>query len=108
MTKFWHTVKPFLSDKSTSQSQIKIISEENEVAKSLNNFFKNELENPIEIAITKCDRHPSILAIKNNVATKEFHFTPITQEDKIREFSVRSKQERECRYHSIKNASRIF
>ena len=90
--KFWQTVKPFLSDKSTSQSLVldnQIISEDNDVAEALNSFFKNDvasldlninnfilsdisdLENPIEIAITKFARHPSILAIKNNVATKD-------------------------------------
>ena len=47
---------------------------------NINNFIlsdTSDLENLIEIAATKFARHPSILAIKNNVATKEFHFTPI-------------------------------
>ena len=91
--KFWQTVKPILSDESTSQPQIslvldnQIISEHIEVAEALINFYKNavgsldlninnfilsdtsDLENHVEIAITKFARYPSILAIKNNVAT---------------------------------------
>ena len=40
---------------------------------NINNFIlsdTSDLENSVEIAITKFARHPSILAIKNNVATK--------------------------------------
>ena len=43
--KFWKTVKPFISDKSSSKSRItliedgKIMSNESEVAETFNNFF---------------------------------------------------------------------
>ena len=45
--KFWHTVKPFLSDKFKSRETITLVnnenieSNENEVAKTFNDFFSN-------------------------------------------------------------------
>ena len=48
--KFWHTVKPFLLDKIKSKENIifvnnvKITSDEKEVANILNNFFSNNIK----------------------------------------------------------------
>ena len=58
--KFWHTVKPFLSDKVKSRETITLVnnenieSNENEVAKSFNNFFSNIVKN-IKIRECQCE-----------------------------------------------------
>ena len=109
--KFWKTVKPFLSNKSTLTSQItlvdenNIISEEGEVAEMLNSFFDkavrdlgiNEnqyilsntigIDDPVDIAVEKYNSHPSILAIKENVSSSVFHFKTVTQNDIENEIS---------------------
>ena len=95
---FWKTVKPFLSDKVTSQSKItliekeEILSDEADVAETLNNFFTNVVtnlrlpqynseyvidmssENAISSIVDKYKDHPSISAIKNNFAGRSFSF----------------------------------
>ena len=81
---FWKTMKTFLSDKATQSSQItlvdenNIISEEAEVAETLNNFFdkavtdleikENQyllsstsgIDDPVDIAVEQFKCHPSI------------------------------------------------
>ena len=58
--KFWHTFKPFLSDKVKSKETIIIInndnlrSKETEVAKTFNDFFSNIVKN-LEIPKYKCE-----------------------------------------------------
>ena len=103
---FWKTIKPFLSDKGPKCSKItlvqdqNIISEDQQVSETLNNFFKNavaslkidgnrlllentgDLSNPIEIAIKKFENHPSILNIKDNISlSSSFTFTQVTLSD---------------------------
>ena len=57
---FWHTVKPFLSDKVKSKETIILVnndnveSKETEVAKNFNDFFSNIVKNP-EIREYKCE-----------------------------------------------------
>ena len=104
--KFWQTVKPFFSEKGSLSQRINIIkdnsivSEDTEVAEILNDFFKNavstleinenrfllhgndNLENPIERAISKFSLHPSILEIKNRTQSiSGFSFCEVTLED---------------------------
>ena len=88
--KFWKTVKPFFSDKSHSNNKIvltegeKIISNDVEVAETMNEFFvtvtdslginensNNEnategISDPDEKAVQKFANHPSILKIKGH------------------------------------------
>ena len=82
--KFWKTVKPFISDKSSSKSRItlieegKIMSNESEVAETFNNFFvtitdslgivenedivlpSEDISDPIDQILFRFSRHPSI------------------------------------------------
>ena len=88
--KFWKTVKPFFSDKLHSNNKIvltegeKIISNDVEVAETMNEFFvtvtdslginensNNEnategISDPVEKAVQKFANHPSILKIKGH------------------------------------------
>ena len=88
--KFWTTVKPFFSDKSQSQNKIvltegeRIISDDVEVAETMNEFFvtvtdslginenfidenlTDEVTDPVEKAVKKFSNHPSILKIKGH------------------------------------------
>ena len=96
---FWKTVKPFLSDKGDFHKQItlidgdRIISEDIQVAEKLNKYFENAvqslditecrdiltpvdgLEDPIEIAIKKYEKHPSILVINEKVPLNHQRFS---------------------------------
>ena len=87
--KFWKTVKPFISDKSSSKSRItlieegEIVSNESEVAETFNNYFvtitdslgiiENEniilasevISDPIDQIVLKFSRHPSIRRIRS-------------------------------------------
>ena len=86
--KFWKNVNPLFSDKSKSQNKItlvendNIITEDTEVAQTFNDFFQNAVKNlnidqsseyeestvgitdPVEVALNKFKKHPSILKIK--------------------------------------------
>ena len=82
-----------------------IISEDSEVAEMLNNFFDNAvkdlkinenqyilsntngIDNPVDIAVEKYKNHPSILTIKANVSSSNFHFQTVTQKDIENEIS---------------------
>ena len=91
--KFWTTIKPFFSDKSQSQNKIvltegeRIISNDVEVAETMNEFFvtvtdslgindnfsdenaTDGITDPIEKAVIKFSNHPSILKIKGQFPT---------------------------------------
>ena len=109
--KFWKTVKPLFSDKHITNNKItllegeEIISDNFEIAETLNAFFTNvvenldiqgfntsdysadsELDNTYNI-IEKLKNHPSILKIKENVQVEtKFHFDEVNEpgiKDKI-------------------------
>ena len=96
---FWKTIKPFLSEKSTTTSKIKlkdqdkIISNDGKVAEEFSKFFENavkslnivprnlslgdtkNLKNPVEIAIKKFENHPSVQTIRENInLNQKFYF----------------------------------
>ena len=112
---FWNKIKPLFTDKIKSKSKItliekelnkdsneiiseKIISNNNDVAETLNKFFVNIVPNlkiptnhdfainfkvtgdPIVDAINKYENHPSIIMIKNKNKT-QFSFTVVEYDD---------------------------
>ena len=104
--KFWQCLGPFFSEKVTMKQKItivegdEIISEDMEVAKTLNSFFEkavtsleinentfllnkrvDEVEDPIERLIQKFESHPSILKIREMVSTENFTFKQVSLED---------------------------
>ena len=106
--KFWKNINRLFSEKVqvgsniTLVSENQIISEDKEVAETLNNFFKNAVSNlgieentgftqstegitdPIDIAIHKFKEHPSIVKIKEVVGDTtlyNFNFSNIEQEE---------------------------
>ena len=110
--RFWKTVKPFLSDKGSTSSQItlvkekQIIADDKKVANSFNDYFENAvkslnisenqyllsstsgLSDPIEIAIKKFESHPSILAIKENInISSSFNFSKCNEKEIVSEIS---------------------
>ena len=100
--KFWKTLQPLFSEKGKISKKItivkdnEIISADEKVAETLNNFFQNAVNSlnikengyltnpqnnshdPIEKAIEKFDSHPSILKIKEMVTPTTFLFTEVT------------------------------
>ena len=109
---FWKTVKPFLSEKGNTSSNITlvegeaIISENNDVAQYLNKFFSDTvklldiplssyitnptdkcLTDPIEIAIQKFDSHLSVLKIREKVQNSCFKFHPTDLKEIEKEIS---------------------
>ena len=100
--KFWNSIKPLFSDKSKSSNKITliengtIISDDNDVAETLNDMFSNVVEklqitgfkaepvisdNHTDI-VTNCiqifKKHPSIISIKENInAVNMFKFSGI-------------------------------
>ena len=103
--RFWFTMKPFFSDKGAGTSKItlveddKIISEDQDVANTLNSFFDNAVPSlglyipeehimettgvtdPIEAIILKYSRHPSIQMITANVGKSTFRFNNVQLSD---------------------------
>ena len=100
--KFWNTVKPVFSNNNGSSQKItlvddgKIISNDEEVAETLNQFFtdsvkllakteKNtlltrtdELTDPVDIALKRFENHPSIIDIKEKVTVEsKFSFSKV-------------------------------
>ena len=100
--KFWNTVKPLFSNycggsqKITLVNRGEIISKDEEVAKTFNEYFiesvkslnitenkdvltnTGDLNDPVEIALKKFNKHPSILKIKENVTVEsKFSFSRI-------------------------------
>ena len=112
--KFWKTMKPFFTSKSTLNSTFtiidngKIISEDNEVANVLNSFFEKsvssleidipkkytkdckDIEDPIYAIITKFSHHPSILKINGIVNKQKFSFRATTLTEIEQEISILS------------------
>ena len=109
---FWKTMKPFLSDKCTYASKIflvhndNVISDDQELADIVNNFFEQAVDNlgiqeyqsdhntdinsisddPIEYAIAKYKNHPSIIMINENLSFESrFSFTTVNEENIQRE-----------------------
>ena len=102
---FWRTMKPFFSDKALGKNTITlvegndIISEDVEVANTLNSFFKNAVKHlgitipseyitdtsnvndPIDNIIVKFSNRPSIININNNIEKSSFSFTEILVKD---------------------------
>ena len=89
--KFWKTIKPFFTDKVMNRDKIilveddEIISENEQISESLNNFFADAIINlnipqyedptsntddPVLTAIEKYKNHPSIKLIKTNSENK--------------------------------------
>ena len=111
---FWKTMKPFLSDKCALSSRIslvrgdEIISDDIEIAESINNYYKNvvgklglkEYENsfdinennnldPIDIITEKYKNHPSIKIINENIPfDSRFSFKEIS-EDNIKNLNTK-------------------
>ena len=107
--KFWKTAKPFFSDKGAAKSEItliegdKIIQEDSEIAKIMNEFFSKAVESlkinipneyiieesvsddAIENIITKYSNHPSIKLINENVVKGCFSFNLVNLTDIIDE-----------------------
>ena len=110
--KFWNTVKPFFSEKHFGKKKIvlvegeNIISNDEEVAETMNDFFTNIVEN-LHINKHKSEHcleddshnhiadiiliykdHPSVRKIKETINIEEgFHFTPVNEDqiaDKIK------------------------
>ena len=97
---FWKTVRPFLSDKNTVFSQIRIektyriTSDDFDLSEKFSTFFedgvrslhvkpyeyylnyKENLSDPVEIAIRKIENHPSFQAVKQNISVnQDFYFS---------------------------------
>ena len=109
--KFWETIKPFLSDKSRSTSQINIIdsnnnilSDDSTIAQSFSKFFKSavnslgienknntnvnieDFDNPVDIAIRKFENHPSIIKIRESIPENTvFEFSSLNRNDVYKE-----------------------
>ena len=108
--KFWKYIKPLFSGKSKSKSKItlikgdEIISEEQEVAETLNNYFIDAVQNldikkfysieentndcklspeaKIDQIISRYEFHPSILMIKSKVTvSQKFKFEDIGKDE---------------------------
>ena len=108
--KFWKTVKPMLSNKFVNNEKItlvdneKIITNDKEIAKVLNDFFSNiiktlnipkkdhtdsiveNVRDPTFKSILKYRKHPSILAIKRRIKSGPvFILNQIIKEDVLKE-----------------------
>ena len=105
--KFWGTMKPFLTDKGVSRNKIsliegnKIITEDSDVAETLNNYFdaavsllrinepsqhlteNHHVIDPIDSILLTFSNHPSILTINsimiNSSSSFSFHITTLTE-----------------------------
>ena len=111
---FWKTIKPFLSSKSITTTQIsiekdgKVITDDSELSEEFSIFFDKavqslnikpneahvndaiDLDDPVEIAIKKFENHPSIKAIKENITLQdefEFIFSNTDTEEISKEIS---------------------
>ena len=112
--KFWQRIKPLFSEKAALKRQIsleedgKMISDKQEVAEILNNYFLDAVENleverfssnndiieengldDIDKIIKRYQTHPSILKIKENVTLEEkFKFDNVTSEQMFKKLSA--------------------
>ena len=135
--KFWHTVKPFLSDKVKSRETITLVnnenleSNENEVAKTFNDFFLNIVKN-LKIPEYQCEddldnrlsshpalqtmlkymNHPNISNIRNYsqfLRLSSFYFSKVdanTVLKEIRRLSTKKAVQDTCQ--SFERKCRIF
>ena len=85
---FWPTIKPFLSQKSTTKSNSNIILKEDDnlisdqsvVCEKMNDFYINIAKNiGIEKAEPVNKEHPSIKKISENIDVESFNFRPVTE-----------------------------
>ena len=85
---FWPTIKPFLSQKSTTKSNSNIILKEDDnlisdqsvVCEKMNDFYINIAKNiGIEKAEPVNEEHPSIKKISENIDVESFNFRPVTE-----------------------------
>ena len=107
---FWKTMKPFLSEKCTYASKISlvhndnVISDDQELADTFNNFFEPAVDNlgiqeyqsdhnidinsadPIDYTIAKYKNHPIIIMINESISFESrFSFTAVNEDDIQRE-----------------------
>ena len=97
--KFWKTENPLFSEKSYSKESISLINkdglitENEDLAKTFNNFFSNilnklgiedvpadewnlsSIDDPVSKAIPKYENHPGIFRIKNYMKEKDLIFS---------------------------------
>ena len=110
--KFWKTVKPLFSNSTGGSQKItlvngkEIISNDEEIAKTFNDFFIDSvksmntngnndvltdvegLTDPVDIALKKFECHPSILDVKENVSIETtFSFSEVWYEDVMLELN---------------------
>ena len=110
--KCWTTTKPFLSHKISKSFKItlaegdEIISANKDITRKFDKFYKNPvsylniqcdsefanecdgLEDPVEIAIQKFKKHPSITSIKQNIGSPEiFKFHKINLQEILKELN---------------------
>ena len=85
---FWPTIKPFLSQKSTTKNDSNIIlkegdsliADQKQVCEKMNTFYVNIAQNiGIENDTPVNDKHPSIEKIKENANVSNFDFQPVTE-----------------------------
>ena len=122
--KFWKTIKPLFSEKGQKNQKItivkdnEIISEDKEVAETLNSFFQgavdsleikeNEylknptigMDNPVDIALKKFECHPSILKIRETVAPTRFSFSELSMSEVEKEL-IQLNPKKACTFQNI-------
>ena len=111
-SRFWATIKPFLTDKGAKSNSIclieegEIISKDSDVADTLNLFFQNSVASlhisepgeyisdatniidPIDAIIMKFQNHPSILMIKEIMDQSKFSFNVTTLTEVVKEVNA--------------------
>ena len=109
----WKTIKPFFSNKASSESNIKlmekdqILLDDKKIAVELNTFFKNAVstldinenstiitqnfqnfDDPVDRAIEMYKYHPSIILIKQKIGNQnKFSFEPVALTDVVKEIN---------------------
>ena len=102
---FWRNMKPFFSDKSTGKEKItlvegdQIITDDKEVAQTMNDFFENAVKDlnisepldelnfvdtytdMVDFAIQKYSKHPSIIKINEKDINTTFSFSHVEVDD---------------------------
>ena len=136
--KFWQTVKPFLSEKNKSREKItlvkneEVISDDVEVANTLNNYFSNVVKNlkipekfvtdslpqslsrhPTLNAILKYKNHPSMRVIKRfSQRFSSFYFSHVDKNTVLKEIKKlnlnKAVQDSDIPVKNLKESSDIF
>ena len=130
----WKTVKPLLKDKGSNTTNIylvdegKTVTEDKEVAKTLNQYFSTavdsfdnienksllietkNLEDPVEIVIKKFENHLSVFLIKGTVNINElFQFSEIASEQVLSEINDLENKKFDSKIQKYKNQNtKIF